>query len=157
MKKEILISWEFPEYTVPKRKKSWYVWAILSFTLLLLYAVLTANFLFGLIIIMTTIILFLYHHKEPLNVRFVITPDGISIDDKNYSFKELKKFWLIYEPPEVKNLYFEFKSSFKPMLVIPLLDQNPIKVRKILKGYLEEDLEKESESTIEALARVLKI
>ena len=157
MSKKEIISWSFPEYAVPQRKKTWYIWAVIAFIALLLYAILTANFLFGLIIIMVTIILFIYHHKEPLEIQFIINRDGIEVGNKTYNFKELKKFWLIYEPPEVKNLYIDFKSTIKPTLVIPLLGQNPLQVRKILKEHLDEDLEKESESTSEALARVLKI
>ena len=69
---------------------------------------------------------------------------------------EIKKFWIIYEPPAIKNLHLEVKSVFKPNLIIPLQNQNPVEVRKFLKEHLEEDLEQESESTIEALKRVLK-
>ena len=157
MPNKTLVEWSFPEYTNPDRKKGWYVWAIIIFVLLLLYAVLSANFLFGLIIIITAIILFIYHYKESLEVSFSIAPQGIIINNRTYSFKDFKKFWLVYEPPAVKNLYFQPKSSLKPTMIIPLQNENPVKIRKILKEYLEEDLEKEGEGTVEALERVLKI
>ncbi|MCG2686927.1 hypothetical protein L6278_02190 [Candidatus Parcubacteria bacterium] len=152
-----LISWKFPEHTAPNRTKSWYIWATLFFLAMLLYAVLTANFLFGLIIIMLTIIMFILHNKEPLEIEFKITQDGIEIGNQNQTFKDLENFWIVYDPPHVKNLYFKFKATLKPTLIIPLLDQNPIKVREILKEYLLEDLDKESESTTETLARILKL
>ncbi len=152
-----LLSWQFPEYNSYQRKKSWYVWAGIFFLGILCYAIFTANFLFGLIIIMAAIILFVNHNKEPQNLNFSLLEKGIAIEDKIYAYGEIKKFWLLYEPPEVKNIYFEFKSSFKPVLMIPLGNQNPLKVREILKKYLAEDLEKENESTSEALARVLKL
>jgi len=152
-----LISWKFPEHTTPNRSKKWYIWTTLFFLAMLLYAVLTANFLFGLIIIMLVIIMFILHNKEPLEIEFKITQNGIEINNEKYSFKDLENFWVVYEPPHVKNLYFKFKASFKPTLIIPLLDKNPIKVREILKEYLLEDLDKESESNVESLARVFKI
>ncbi len=152
-----LISWSFPEYTIPDRKKSWYVWAAIIFIALLLYAVLTANFLFGLIIIMITIIMFIYHQRESSLIQFAVTPRGIGLGARFYEFNELKKFWLVYDPPAVKNLYLDFKSSIKPTLVVPLQNQNPVRVRKILKEYLEEDLNKEGEGALEALERVLKL
>ncbi len=152
-----LISWKFPEHTTPNRSKKWYIWTTLFFLAMLLYAVLTANFLFGLIIIMLVIIMFILHNKEPLEIEFKITQNGIEINNEKYSFKDLENFWIVYEPPHVKNLYFKFKASFKPTLIIPLLDKNPIKVREILKEYLLEDLDKESESNVESLARVFKI
>ena len=152
-----LISWKFPEHTTPNRSKKWYIWTTLFFLAMLLYAVLTANFLFGLIIIMLVIIMFILHNKEPLEIEYKITQNGIEINNEKYSFKDLENFWVVYEPPHVKNLYFKFKASFKPTLIIPLLDKNPIKVREILKEYLLEDLDKESESNVESLARVFKI
>jgi len=157
MNPNILLSWQFPEYNIYERKKSWYIWAGIFFLGLLSYAVFTANFLFGLIMIMAAIILFVSHNKEPENLNFSLSEKGIIVEDKIYPYKDIKKFWLLYEPPEVKNIYFEFKSSFKPILIIPLQNQNPLKVREILKKYLTEDLEKENESTSDALARVLKI
>ena len=101
--------------------------------------------------------MFILHNKEPLEIEFKITQNGIEINNEKYSFKDLENFWVVYEPPHVKNLYFKFKASFKPTLIIPLLDKNPIKVREILKEYLLEDLDKESESNVESLARVFKI
>ncbi|PIT89596.1 hypothetical protein COU23_03025 [Candidatus Kuenenbacteria bacterium CG10_big_fil_rev_8_21_14_0_10_36_11] len=157
MTPNILLSWRFPEYSAYSRKKSWYVWAGIFFLGLLCYAIFTANFLFGLIIIMAAIILFVNQNQKPQNLNFSLSEKGLIIEDKIYPYAEIKKFWLLYEPPEVKNIYFEFKSSFKPILMIPLENQNPLKVREVLKKYLAEDLEKENESTSEALARVLKL
>ena len=152
-----LISWEFPEFKPKERKKGWYIWATIILILLIFYSIASANFLFGLIIIMAVIIMFVNSHKENSEIKFKITPKGIELDNKKYSFKELKDFWIIYEPPIIKNLYINFKSSIKPTLIIPLEKENPVKVRKILKEYLEEDLEKESESTTEILERILKL
>ncbi len=151
------LSWTFPEYTVPARKKGWYFTATLIFLVIFAYAILTANFLFGLIAVIIAIIIFLFQQKKPLAVQFSLHPKGVSLNNKDYSFKEFKKFWLLYEPPAVKNLYLDFKSALKPTLVIPLQNQNPVNIRQFLKQHLEEDLEKENEPLTETLARVLKI
>lgn len=151
------LSWNFLEYTPHQRQKSWYVIASFIFLAFLAYAILTANFLFGLIIIMVAILIFVNHNKEPEELTFSIVQNGIMVDDRLYRFKEIKKFWLLYEPPEVKNIYFEFKSGLTPVLMIPLNDQNPLVIRKILKENLVEDLEKENESTADALARYFKL
>jgi hypothetical protein len=157
MSNTTLVSWTFPEYTQHQRKKGWYVWATLIFLALLAYAIFSANFLFGLILILVVIILFTYHHREPLEINFEISGDGILIGERQFDYKDFKKFWLVYEPPAIKNLYLEQTSPFKPVIVIPLQNENPVKVRKFLKEVLTEDLEKESESTTEALGRIFKI
>jgi len=152
-----LHSWTFPEYTNPDRNKKWYIWASIIFFFLLIYSILTANFLFGLIIIMVTILMFAYHHKKEETIEFSILNSGVQINNQVINFNEIKKFWIVYEPPAVKNLYFTTKSLVKPNIVIPLQNENPLKIRETLKKYLEEDLEQEGESTAEALERILKI
>lgn len=152
-----LINWTFPELQAPERSKSWYVWASLISLVLLFIAVMTGNFLFGLLIILIAIVLFAHHHKDIEEIEFGITDEGLQIDDKFFDFRDLKHFWIIYEPPVVKNLYFEFKSSTRPRITIPLRDINPVKVRKILLEYMEEDLSRETEPLSESLGRRLKI
>ncbi|MCH7492666.1 hypothetical protein IID19_03715, partial [Patescibacteria group bacterium] len=62
-----------------------------------------------------------------------------------------------YEPPEVKNLYFDFKTGIRPSISISLESQNPVNIRKKLLEYLEEDTEKENESFSDGLSRMLKL
>lgn len=151
------ISWSFPDYQKPARSRQWYIWTSILFFAMLAYAIFTANFLFGLIIIMAAVILFINNNKKPAEIKLTLSIDGVDIQSHHYDFKEIEKFWLLYEPPEVKNLYLSFKSSLRPTLSIPLLNQNPLIVRNFLKNHLTEDLAKENESTSEALARVLKL
>jgi hypothetical protein len=124
---------------------------------LLLFAIFTANFLFAMIIIIAAVILFLRHNEPAKNIIFTIYEDGIRVGNKFYEFKEIKDFYVIYEPPEVKSLYFEFKSVLQPRLQISLEDMNPIKVREILLDYLEEDLDQENEPLSDGLGRMLKL
>jgi len=152
-----LISWEFPKFENYQRRKGWYIWATIIFVLLILYSVLSANFLFGLIIILATIIIFLNHHKGNSKINFAVTPKGIQVDNKFHNFKDIQNFWIIYEPPQVKKVYFQLKNAFKTTFSIPLEKINPLEVRKTLKQHLEENLDKESESTLDTLERILKL
>lgn len=152
-----LISWKFSEYKNHKRGFLWYVLAFIIIAGLLLYSVFSVNFLFGVIVILMVIIYFFYFTRQPRKIDLKITEDGIELDGKFYSYKELKKFWVIYDPPKVKNLYLDFKSISKPLISIPLEDQNPVEVRKALLDYLEEDIEKEEESASDGLSRILKL
>lgn len=154
---EIFASWEFPEFIKYQRNAAWYVTAFLIGGLFLVYAIWTYNFLFAFIIIMLGFIIILYIIKEPITIRFKITEDGLELNHHFYPYKEIKAFWVIYEPPEVKNLYFEFKSAIKPKFSIPLLAENPLEIRKMLLKYLNEDLEKEEESTTDLLERKFKL
>ncbi len=152
-----LISWEFPEFQKQNRGLFWYVVSIILSILLLYYSFVTGNFMFIFIIIMVIIITLMQTVKEPMQVEFSITDTGLSIGEKFFPYDEIKDFWIVYEPPEVKKLFINFKSGFRPHLTIELKEQNPNKIRDILSDYIEEDLERENEPFSEELGRWLKL
>jgi len=154
---EFLVSWKFPEFEQYDRGRGWW-YVFYGFCLIsLLYAIFTKNFLFALIVIIVSAIVVHRHYHEPEEVSMHITKNGIMVGDESYEWKDLGSFWLAYEPPEVKKLFFTFSSKFRPHLTIPLEDEDPIKIREILSTYLTEDLDKESEPTVELLGRVLRL
>jgi len=153
---KILASWQFPEFIKYKRSWAWYIIASLIALALIIYAILVKNYLFAFIVILIAFVILLYEIKEPILIKFNITEEGLELEDHFYPYKEIKNFWIIYEPPEVKRLYFEFKG-LRPRLSIPLLDQNPLKIREIFLNFLNEDLEKEEESTSDFLERKFKL
>ncbi|OGL85714.1 hypothetical protein A3B36_02445 [Candidatus Uhrbacteria bacterium RIFCSPLOWO2_01_FULL_55_36] len=150
------ISWSFPEYERGHRRGGWFVAASLLGMGLCALAIASGNFLFASIIIFIAAVYALQHYRHPLIVDFTIAPDGITLQGRTRPWKEIQTFWMIYEPPEVKNLYFSFKGM-RPRLKIPLHDQNPLEVREALLPYLEEDLEQENEPMSDAVGRMLKL
>ncbi|MFH1564699.1 MAG: hypothetical protein ABIC82_02500 [bacterium] len=154
---EVFASWSFPEYAKYEHSRGWYVWFCILMLGLLIFSLATLNFLFAVFIIIFAVIIFFHDTKEPVQVSFYIGEKGILLGRKFFGYKEFKSFWLFYEPKETKNLYFDLKSFIKPLLSIPLSDQNPLKIREFLLQYLEEDLEKEEEPVSEQLSRRFKI
>jgi len=152
-----LAEWQFPEFVKYKRSQRWYITAGIIVALLLIYSAVTANILFAMIIIITSVIFILNQKRDPKMVSFKITEEGVIIDETLYEWPEIKNFWIIYEPPKVKNLYFEFKSLLLPRLPIPLQDQDPVKIREILLDYIDEDIDREGEPISDGISRALKL
>ncbi|MBU0455916.1 MAG: hypothetical protein KKA99_03980 [Gammaproteobacteria bacterium] len=153
---KVLISWKIKEYQQYERKRGWYITAgIIGFGLLA-YAVWTFNFLFAFIIILFGIIIYLQTKKKPEDVTVNVTEDGLEIGDTFFPYSTIEKFWIIFEPPEVKNLYLNINRVLRPEISIDLGKANPIKVRDALLTYLEEDLEQEDESGPDYLSRQMK-
>jgi len=71
------ISWTFPEFEQPDRSRKWWIWFIVVDVLILLFALLSANFLFALIIIMITVIVVFRHYHDPEIITCTITDGGI--------------------------------------------------------------------------------
>lgn len=152
-----LASWSFQEYSKHERSQVWYITAIIVLGLMISYAVITYNFLFLILLVLTAIIVILQIKNKPKRVKCEITEQGIQLGRKFYKYEDLDCFWVIYNPPKIKNLFFEFKNKFKHRITVPLGQQNPVKVRSLLLEFLDEDLDREEEPTSDTVGRLLKI
>jgi hypothetical protein len=152
-----LVAWEADEYPRQQRSARWY--AIMGAIALacIIYAVLTANFLFAVIILMIGIITLLTSFQEPERIQIIITTTGIVIGDNYFEYRSVKDFSIVYQPPEVKTLYMTFKSVLQPLLVVPLEDADPNVVRDSLLPYCIEDLARTQERLTDTLRRVYKL
>ncbi|OGY53747.1 MAG: hypothetical protein A3H67_02085 [Candidatus Buchananbacteria bacterium RIFCSPLOWO2_02_FULL_46_11b] len=153
---ETLFAWKFSEFPKHERGKNWYLAAGGVVVLLLLYSVFTANFLFALISIMAALIVLLFQRSNK-EAEFKICEDGILVNDKFFDYKIIKHFYIIYEPPEIKTLYFEPKSLLNPRIPISLEDQNPVVIREALQQYLVEDIDHENEPISDQILRIFKL
>ncbi len=154
---ESLYSWEAWDKPPLERSRWWYITAGIISSGLVVYAVLTQNYLFALIILMLGIIMLVIGLKKPQRVTIHITNLGIVFHNEFYPFKEMKDFSIVYDPPEVKNLYVDFQSIVKPMLTIDLDDANPNAVRELLLQFVLENLNREEEHFADILRRLYKL
>lgn len=154
---DIIYRWKIKEYEQQDRPKRWYIVMGVIAVLLIIFSVWTTNYLFILVIVLFSIILMLHGIQKPIEIDFVITQLGIVVGQKFYKYSEIENFWVIYNPPEVKNLYFGFNKFFKHRLSIPLHNYDPRPIRKHLLQYVEEDLEQENEPFSETLARMFRL
>jgi len=151
------LSWRVPEYHEHERSQRWYAIAITVLGLMLVYAVLTGNFLFAIILIIVSIIMTVQDKQKAPEVDIAVADSGLRVGGKEYKYSVFKNFWIYYEPSEQKLLFFEFKSAVRPRLSLPLLNKNPLRIRALLLKHLPEDIEKENEPISEQLTRLLKL
>jgi hypothetical protein len=150
-------SWMIEEYPRYERGFFWYVFMGAAGIGLLIYSVMTANFLFALIIIMFAMVMYLTSLNRGNKIRFSITEAGLLIGESFYPYKDIQRYWFVYEPPEVKNMYFEFKSPLSPRLSVDLGQMNPNAIRQILGRVLVEDFNEDEEPVSDYLARLFKL
>jgi hypothetical protein len=151
-----LASWNVTDFEKHARSVSWYIGFGIMGIILLVYAIWTINYLFAIIIIVTAFIVYVQERSEPVNLKVMITTKGVKIGKKEISYKDISMFWILYDPPHVKKLYFSFKNVMSTELMVPLGSQNPLKIRDILLQFLEEDVAKEEEPLSEVFGRVAK-
>ncbi len=154
---DLVFSWSVKEYEQHDRGRNWYMIMGAVGIGLLLFSVISGNYLFALIVVLFGIILFLQDTQAPLDVFFAITEAGIVVGDKYYPFKELANYWIVYNPPEVKNIYFVTNNILKHRLQVPLLDIDPRPIRDFLNQFIVEDVDQEEEPLSDRLGRVFKL
>jgi hypothetical protein len=154
---EVVFAWTVNEYEEHERSKRWYITAGVIGGLLLLYSLISGNYLFTLVVVLFGIILFLQDTQSPMEVFFAITQAGIIVGEIYYPFREITSYWIVYNPPEVKNIYFITKNMLKHRLQVPLLDNDPRPIRDFLNDFLLEDVDKEEEPLSDRLGRVFKL
>ncbi|MFC1663236.1 hypothetical protein ACFL04_03695 [Patescibacteria group bacterium] len=154
---KVVLNWQFPEFPSYKRSQVWYISAAIVGAILVIWSIATNNYLFAIIIVMLGVIIIAQSRRKPHNVVVEITEDGVVLGNDFYQYRDIKNFYLVYEPPVTKKLFIIFKSSIRPSLPIQLENENPVKVRQALRQYIDEDLDKESEPTTDSLSRLMKI
>lgn len=142
--KDILLNWQAPEFIQVSRPQQWYVLFAIVGILLVVYALITANYLFALIVVILAVVLNSFFNRKPKNLKIAITREGVFVENNFYSYEnDLASFWILYDPPELKTLNFSRRTPLQPSMAVQLGDQNPLKVREVLLNYLAEDIEKE--------------
>jgi hypothetical protein len=153
----IQASWMVNEYERYDRGPFWYGAACTIALGLLVWAIITQNFLFAVMILMFGVLIGLSALRHPRRVPVVLTDLGIGVGGRFWGWRELKSFWLIYDPPEIKMLYIGFRHSIVPHLALPLEDENPLPIREGLLRFLPEDLTKDEEPLSDWFSRLIKL
>lgn len=176
-----IISWKVQEYVSPKKNRRWYLIASLVAVICIVYALLTLNYIFVVIIILGAILIILTDGAKPAILDIELSDDGVKVGKEFYVYEQLDNFFIIYRPKDgIKNLYIEFKRFVKPQvsgaakagryewmlwlmnfartrLSIPLDDMNPVVIRKNLLKYIKEDTERTDIPLSEKLSDMLKM
>lgn len=151
-----LVEWESGDVPTYQRSRRWYIIVGMAGGLMIAYSLWTANYTFVLLILLFALT-FILVWRQSHRIRIKITEGGVAAGEIFYPYRELKKFWLLYQPPDVKMLYLEFRNPLRPRLSIPLENQNPVAVRHALLDYLIEDLHQEEEPPLDQISRMLKL
>lgn len=152
------ISWEIDDIKKYPRDKKWYIIAAIIAVGLIVYALITKNYFFALIIILASGLIIYFDNEPAKRIPFSIKYNGFQLANTFFEFQTVRNFYIIYKPKEdVKKLFVEFKNPIKHRLSIDLENQDPVEIRNYLLQYLDEDLEKENEPISEGLAKIFRL
>lgn len=129
--------WEAPEYFHYKRSNDWF-WAvgIIAICIIVLSFIFN-NALFGILVIISTIVLIVFVLREPGLVRYEINNRGLKINNTLLPFITLEAYWLETRHGEPK-LIIKSKKSFLPYYIIPVHTDDVNNIDIILNQFIEE-------------------
>jgi hypothetical protein len=87
---------------------------------------------------------YLMLQKKPRIIDFIITHEGIITDREILDFDNVHSFWIFYDPPYEKILSLRMKGGATPYAHIPIEDQDPSEIRRILLGIIPEKKQKKN-------------
>ena len=149
------ISWTAPEFVHYPKSRLWFL-AVSAVGLgLVVYFLAQKDFLTAVLFILLLLIVIFFAKSEARQLHIHLDHSGIKINNLKLPYKQVKNFWIVYEPPEVKTLNFETSAYFNRFVTLQLDTQDPMKIRSFLLQYLAEDLEK-GELLADKLSRNLR-
>lgn len=136
--------WEAPSFYYNPQKKylALIVIALMAGAIGLLFY--KQDTLLAIFLILSSLVLLLYSNKKPGVSQVNIDQLGVSIDDKMYYYKELKSFWIDYNPAGLKELSLEAKKWYLPHIKVPLEKENPIELRSLMINFVPERIHEQS-------------
>lgn len=141
------LSWTAPEYLLREKSVLWYAGFGVLMALLLFAAFLMRSFLSGVVFALLGTLVLLYSERPPRSVRFSISRDHLTINDRRYVLRDLDRFNIIETPthPQADGapghlLLIRGRRTLLPLLHLPLAaDVEPETVRRALRRLIKED------------------
>ena len=134
------IVWRAHEYVHTEKNSDWY-WALgLIAVAGALFALMSGNVLFAVLILIASFVLALFATIKPKHIEFAVTQRGIRIDNELLPYNSLESFAVDeISPNHIPKLIIESKKLFSPHIVIPIEEVSPDDVHDFLMNYLPED------------------
>ena len=145
------ISWEAPSFYFNPQKR--YLSLLIIALALAGGAMLfwQKDTLTAIFLVLSSLVLILYSNKRPEISRITVDQKGIAIGDTLHYYKDLRSFWLHYDPGNAKELSLESKRWYMPYVKISIENNNPLEIRSLMINFLPE---KEHEnSLVDIIAR----
>jgi len=134
-----ILSWETSEFQKRSKDSTFWVFStLIGVGVVSLVLIFSRDIIGAVVIAIAALVWLRYAFQEPKRVRFSITPGGMRIGNRLYSWEKIDSFWIFFDPPEVKEISFRFINMLSMHLIVPLGMQDPVEVRKELLLFVPE-------------------
>jgi hypothetical protein len=149
------IGWTAPEFVHYPKSFVWFAVLTIICLGIVVYFLIAKEFLTATLFGLLYAIVFYFSRAKPKDLNIEISGRGLKLNHNLIPYQQLKSFWIIYSPPEVKTLNFETTAYFNRFVTLQLEQENPAAIREFLLQFLPEDLDR-GEQFADKLGRTLK-
>ncbi len=152
---EAIYGWSALEHEPYSVGRKFYIFSTIFLGALITYAIISNSPIMAITFILIGIVGYLFLQKEPRVIDFKITPEGIVAGNEIYEFENLKSFWIYYNPPYEKILSLRSKGNLTPYIHIPIGDEDPVHIRRIIIDFIPEI--KQEHNIVDSAERLLHL
>ncbi|MBU0981485.1 hypothetical protein KKC94_02215 [Patescibacteria group bacterium] len=153
---QVWMKWYSPEFTRYERGPIWFFIAATIDAGLLAYAFYTHSWSMILVFALLPLLIVLEHRKKPKMLEVIISPYGIKFGSTKLAFSEIKRFWILHDPPYLNEIRLLTNRKTHPEIVIPLQNLDPSPIRTLLVTQIPE-WEGKQESFLDLIIRILRL
>jgi len=153
--RDVRLAWRAPEFETFERDRKWYFYITAILIAIIAYAIFTNGLVMAITFILIGVVGYVYIEKDPRILDFMLTKDGVVAGREIYDFDNIQSFWVFYEEDGLRVISLHTQSYLVPFIHIPIGDQDPTEIRKILLEYIPE--EEHKPGMMDTLDRLLKL
>ena len=152
-KSPLCFEWEAPSFYYNPQKKylALVVIALVAGAAALLFY--DKDVLLAIFLMLSSLVLVLYANKKPDISKITIDQVGVSINENKYYYKELRSFWMDYNPGGLKELSLESRKWYMPHIKVSIEKEDPIELRSLMINFVPEKVHEQS--LVDHIARKL--
>ncbi|MFA7209715.1 MAG: hypothetical protein WC120_05580 [Parcubacteria group bacterium] len=135
---DVLAHWRAPEFEVYEQNKRSFLYVTLLFIALIAYALYADSPIMAITFVLFGVVGYIHMNKDPRVLDFMVTYDGIVAGNEIFKYEAIKSFWIFYEADGLKVISLHTDSYLTPYVHIPIHNEDPVRIRGLLLGHLEE-------------------
>jgi len=131
------LNWQAPEYHHYQRSTDWF-WAVGIITICVsALAFFFHNALFGILILLSAVILIYYVIRQPEDINYEINQRGIIVGSDLHPYLTIEAFWIETRFAEPK-IILKSKKALLPYIIIPVHEDSVDEIALVLSEFLDE-------------------
>ncbi len=133
------VYWEAPEHNHIEKSNDWY-W-ILGIVAIAgsVASMIFGNVLFGVVIILGAMTMFIVSHRKPRVIEFEVSGRGVRIRNDFYPYATLDSYYLDEQNLINPQLIVKSKKLFVPLLILPIPEEYIDIIEKTISARLREE------------------